>query len=31
MIIHMEINVDLLVIRVIWEVDSRLFATNGGV
>lgn len=30
-IIHMEINVDLLVIRAIWEVDSRLFATNGGV
>jgi len=28
--IHMKINVDLLVIRAMWEVDSRLFVTNGG-
>jgi len=28
--IHMKINVDLLVIRAMWDVDSRLFVTNGG-
>lgn len=28
-IIHMEINVDLLVKRAKWEVGACLFATNG--
>lgn len=30
-ILHMEINVDLIVIRAIWEADACLFATIAGV